>query len=75
MLKMRRIFKFINIAVRLQNHWEWMDEDPNGISPEPELEDGDIDAYLYANGHTEESLKGGLNAVLAIVEGYKGKHD
>ena len=69
MLTMRRIMKWIGVAVRIQRWMDWMDAELPG--PEPELKEGDIESYLYAQGATQKQIDDGLAKCLAIVDSYK----
>ena len=73
MLSLRRMFKWIGMAIRIDRWMQWMDaENPEG--PEPELQDGDFMAYLRViGGMTAQEIQDGLNECLAIVDSYKEK--
>ena len=68
MLFMRRMMKGISSAMRVERWQQWMDNDPSAGEVEPELRNEDLDAYLKAAGHTEESMTAHLAKIQDIVQ-------
>ena len=74
MLFMRRTMKSIAQAMRVEKWQLWMDNDPAVGELEPELLDEDLDAYLRAAGHTEESMAESLAKIMKILEDAKERY-
>lgn len=74
MLFMRRTMKSIAQAMRVEKWQLWMDNDPAVGELEPELLDEDLDAYLRAAGHTEESIAESLAKIMKILEDAKERY-